>query len=172
MSENGSSIEKLEPPRCGFPRKRDGEPCQSTALIEGRCAIHGGRQDPSAMGQKSGEVRRETSVRAFLRSKVEENGQRIWDGYNKLLDATQTYVSKDGEIVTVPDFRTQLAARDALLTQAYGKPPISIESTGEPVAIVYLQRVLPDDEEALVEPSEDVLELGPGDVADEEGKQP
>ena len=29
--------------KCGAKRKRDGEPCQLTALKNGRCAYHGGR---------------------------------------------------------------------------------------------------------------------------------
>src|SRR5262245_57528159 len=128
---------------CGEPT-RSGEVCLSTILgPDERCSVHGGRVDAAAIGARgglvSGEKRREQAktVRDLLRDKVEAEMDAIWSGYEEALDATTTYVTKDGELRTVPDYRTRLAAREALLTQAYGRPAVSIETTGEPTTIVF-----------------------------------
>lgn len=43
----------LQPPRCGATRKKDGKPCLSSAMKNGRCRLHGGKST-GAPGNKNG----------------------------------------------------------------------------------------------------------------------
>ncbi len=62
--------------------------------------------------------------RAFLRQRIEEDGEPLWRVFQEALTATRT----NGE----PDFRTRLMAASTLLAEAYGDT--ALLSPGEQVA--------------------------------------
>ena len=73
-----SGAEAIRGPRCKGKR-RDGQPCQALAGVDGLCAFHSGRLDPREMGRKGGSVgkggaarRRAVLESTSLREKLRE----------------------------------------------------------------------------------------------------
>jgi hypothetical protein len=73
-----SGAEAIRGPRCKGKR-RDGQPCQALAGIDGLCAFHSGRLDPRELGRKGGSVgkggaarRRAVLESSSLREKLRE----------------------------------------------------------------------------------------------------
>lgn len=124
--------------RCAGTRKRDGAPCQSRIVgADGFCSLHSPTRkvDPVELGRRggleSGETRREQakSVRDRLRERVEEQVELVWSAFLDGLQAT----TEDG----AADVRTRVGAAQALLAEAYGRPPQAIVGDPEkPVAFV------------------------------------
>ena len=56
-------------PRCGARRKRDGEPCQSPAMPNGRCRMHGGASPGAPRGNKNAWKHGRRSAEAMARCK-------------------------------------------------------------------------------------------------------
>lgn len=56
-------------PRCGARRKYDGEPCQSPAMPNGRCRMHGGASPGAPKGNKNAWKHGRRSAAAMARRK-------------------------------------------------------------------------------------------------------
>lgn len=107
-----------------------GKPCRAAPLKDRDvCAMHGKAVDPTELGRLGGlasaEVRREQgrSVRDRLREKVEANADTIWTAFH------------DG--LTSDDERLRVGAAQAVLAEAYGRPPQAIVGdVDQPVSFV------------------------------------
>jgi hypothetical protein len=97
-------------------------PVASPRFGHGLDPVENGRKG----GVRSGEVRREQSksVRERLRERVEEEFELVWAALRDGLEA----VGDAGD----PDARTRILAAQAVLAEAYGRPPQAL--IGDPDA--------------------------------------